>query len=110
MTPLALPWLMVAHVVCDYPLQGDFLARGKNIRNPIPSVPWWQCLAAHALIQGGGVALVTGQPALGTFEFGCHWAIDYLKCCGAIDFNADQFPHVICKVLWTPAVFIGTPK
>ncbi len=23
-------WLFVAHAVCDYPLQGDFLAKAKN--------------------------------------------------------------------------------
>jgi hypothetical protein len=93
-------WLLVAHVVCDYPLQGDFLARGKNVRNPIPSVPWWQCLAAHALIQGGGVALATRRPDLGALEFCFHWCIDYLKCCGKIGFNTDQALHVGCKLLW----------
>jgi hypothetical protein len=32
-------WLLVAHVLADYPLQGAFLARGKNHRNPIPGIP-----------------------------------------------------------------------
>jgi len=93
-------WLIVAHVLCDYHLQGDFLARGKNVRNPIPGVPWYQCLAAHALIQGAGVAVVTGNPFLGGLEFGAHWVIDYLKCSGKIGFNCDQVLHVACKLAW----------
>jgi hypothetical protein len=32
--------LLVVHALCDYPLQGGFLARGKNEINPIPGVPW----------------------------------------------------------------------
>jgi hypothetical protein len=28
--------LFAGHALCDYPLQGDFLARGKNHCNPIP--------------------------------------------------------------------------
>jgi hypothetical protein len=92
-------WMLVAHSLCDYPLQGDFLARGKNVRNPLSGVPWWICLAAHSLIHGGAVALLT-NPMLGSFEFGAHWATDYLKCCNVIGFKTDQAIHVVCKALW----------
>lgn len=93
-------WLLVAHAVCDYPLQGDFLSSGKNVRKTIPGVPWYQCLFAHALIQGGGVALVTGSVLLGGMECACHWVIDYVKCCGKFGYNSDQAMHVYCKALW----------
>lgn len=93
-------WLLVGHALCDYPLQGDFLAKGKNHRNPIPSVPWYQCLIAHALIHGGAVALVTGSVRLGFAEFGAHVAIDYFKCDGRYGFNTDQMLHVACKIVW----------
>ena len=93
-------WLLVGHAVCDYPLQGDFLARGKNHKNPIPGVPWMQCLCAHALIQAGAVTLVTGSVALGLAEFVCHFSIDFGKCSGWYGFNLDQSMHVACKAAW----------
>ena len=93
-------WMLVGHAVCDYPLQGDFLARGKNHKAPMPGVPWYQCLAAHALIQGGAVALVTGSVALGVAEVAAHGFIDFGKCQGWYGFNADQALHVVCKLAW----------
>lgn len=93
-------WLLVAHALCDYPLQGDFLARAKNHRQPIPGVPWYQALAAHALIHGGAVALLTGSVWFGLAEFSCHVAIDHAKCDGAFGFDVDQAIHVACKVAW----------
>jgi hypothetical protein len=92
--------LLLGHAVCDFPLQGDFLARGKNHEAPIPGVPWWICLAAHALIHGGAVALVTGSLPLGGAEFVVHMAVDYGKCAGWFDFKTDQLLHVICKAVW----------
>ena len=92
--------LAACHALCDYPLQGDFLARGKNYTNPIPGIPWWQCMAAHALIQAGGVALATGSLALGIAEFVTHFIIDHVKCAGLIGFNEDQALHMETKIIW----------
>lgn len=92
--------LLAAHALCDYPLQGDFLARAKNHRNPIPGVPWYQALAAHSLIQAAAVTLLTGSFALGGCEFVCHCVIDYAKSDEGISFNQYQAAHVICKVIW----------
>lgn len=92
--------LLVSHAICDYPLQGDFLARGKNHKNPIPGIPFYQCLLAHALIQGGGVTIVTGRLDLGLIEFGIHTIIDFCKCQGLFGFNIDQVLHLICKLIW----------
>ncbi|MFM1977463.1 MAG: hypothetical protein RL145_2309, partial [Pseudomonadota bacterium] len=45
LNPLSLLYLLiVAHFICDYPLQGDFLSKAKNLTAPIPGVPWWQAM------------------------------------------------------------------
>lgn len=91
-------WLLVAHAVCDFPLQNDYLARAKSAWGGHAEWPW--ALAAHALIQGGGVALVTGNIVLGAAEAVAHAAIDHLKCGGHISYTVDQALHVACKLLW----------
>lgn len=92
--------MIAAHALCDYPLQGDFLAKAKNRLNPIPGVPWWQALGAHAVIHGGAVGLITGIWWLGMLEAAAHFVIDDLKCRNKIGFNQDQFAHLLCKVAW----------
>lgn len=97
-------WLLLmlcaGHALCDYPLQGDFLARGKNPNAPIPGIPWRQCLFAHALIHAGMVTLITGSVVLGILEFCIHAATDREKCEGKLTFNQDQAIHYGCKLLW----------
>ena len=96
-----------AHALADYPLQGDFLAKAKNRAMPIPGVPWWQALGAHAIIHGAAVAAITKSPALGIAETVVHAITDDLKCNGRLSYNQDQAIHLACKVLWfvlsTPA-------
>jgi hypothetical protein len=99
--------LVAAHAICDYPLQGDFLARAKNRAAPIPGVPWYQALGSHAIIHGGAVALLTGIPLLGLAEAAAHAFIDDLKCTGRISFNADQGLHVACKALWVVLAMVA---
>lgn len=96
-------WLLVGHAVADYPLQGDFLARGKNHTAPLAGVPFGICLIAHAAIHAGAVALVTGSIALGMTEFFAHTVIDFMKCDGDFGqgeeaFRVDQGLHVACKL------------
>lgn len=93
-------YLLAAHGLCDYPLQGDFLARGKNHRLSLPGVPWYQCLFWHAMIHAGAVALITGNVRLGLAELVAHLFIDYAKCDGRFGFDVDQALHVACKVCW----------
>ncbi len=92
--------LIAAHALCDYPLQGDFLAKAKNRTAPIPGVPWWQALGAHAAIHGGAVGLITGVWWLGLLEAAAHCLIDDAKCRGRLTFNQDQTLHIVCKVVW----------
>lgn len=91
--------LIGLHALCDYPLQGDFLARGKSHRNPLPGVPWYQCLFAHAAIHGLAVGIVLG-PWFGVSEFAAHAMTDYLKSSGVFSFNVDQGIHLGCKLTW----------
>ena len=99
--------LCVGHAIADYPLQGDFLAKGKNHTAPLPGVPWWQCLTAHAVIHSGFVFAVIYFMggvlaiclALAMLEFGLHWCIDYLKSDGNLTYNQDQSLHIASKVI-----------
>ena len=99
----ALFLLLFAHALADYPLQGDFLAKAKNRTAPVPGVPWWHALGAHALIHAGFVYLVTQHLLLAALEFVLHAAIDDAKCRGKLSYNADQALHVACKVAWAAA-------
>lgn len=99
--------LLVAHALCDYPLQGDFLAKAKNRLAPIAGVPWWQALVAHALIHAGAVYLITGSAAFAVVEFVAHAAIDDAKSAGRINYNSDQLLHVWCKVAYCVAIAYG---
>lgn len=92
--------LFGGHAVCDYPLQGDFLARGKNRNAPIPGIPWWQCLTAHALIHAGMVLLITGSVWFALAELVVHWIADFGKCERWFGFNVDQAIHYACKLAW----------
>lgn len=97
--------LLAAHALCDYPLQGDFLSKAKNRLAPINGVPWYQAMAAHALIHAAAVYLITGSAVCAVAEFNLHVAIDDSKCAGRFGYNADQTLHIACKILWVIVAF-----
>ena len=99
--------MVFAHALGDYPLQGEFLSRAKNRANPVPGVPWYQALAAHSIIQGGLVGLVTGSLWLGLAETVAHAVIDDAKCTGKLAFNQDQALHIACKIVWVAVLPIS---
>jgi hypothetical protein len=99
-----LVYLLLAHLLCDYALQGDFMAKAKNRYAPIPGVPAVTVLLSHAAIHAAAVYLITGSAVYAAFEFGAHAAIDDWKCSGGITFNADQLLHVLCKVGYVIAI------
>lgn len=107
--PTMLFLLLAGHALCDYPLQGDFLAQGKNRHTTLGAMErgtmWLHLLTAHALIHGGMVALVTGRADLGAAETVIHWLTDWAKCEGRIGFHTDQAIHVLCKLIWVGVVF-----
>jgi hypothetical protein len=87
--------LLGAHWICDYPLQGDFLAKAK-FEGPLR----FYHLVAHAGIHGAAVALVTGNVWLGLVEWAAHTVIDELKVKGKTTFALDQALHIVCKAVW----------
>jgi hypothetical protein len=69
-------WILLGHYICDYPLQGSFLAQTKG--------QYWYSLLVHSLIYGLGMALVF--KVLGVFAIWkavvlviSHIIIDYKK-------------------------------
>jgi hypothetical protein len=94
--------LCVAHFLCDYPLQGDWLSKAKNHKNSlVPNEQIWPlCLAGHALIHAAAVFLILSSLPLAIAEFVIHAATDYAKCDGRIGYNTDQYIHLACKVVW----------
>lgn len=98
----ALLWMLIAHAVADYPLQGDWLSKAKNpTLDLVPGQTIWPlALLSHAAIHAGAVKLATGSWVLAGCEFAAHTAIDYWKCRGGLSYNGDQVLHIVCKVFW----------
>lgn len=96
-------FLLSAHWLCDYPLQGPFLSEAK-VKGPLR----FYHLVAHAGIHGGAVALVTGSLTLGLVEWALHTVIDEAKVRGATSFAVDQALHIACKAGYAAAIlFFG---
>ena len=100
-------WLLVGHSLADYPLQGEFLANGKNRHTPIGKIFWSYAIFAHSMIHGGFVALFTGSIILGICEAVIHGIVDLCKCENWISLRTDQTIHIGCKILWAFLVFKG---
>lgn len=92
--------LAFAHALADYPLQGDFLAQAKNRNTALGKLFWPHALAAHSVIHGGFVLLLTGSLWMALGETLIHAATDWLKCENRISLHTDQAIHIGCKVLW----------
>lgn len=92
---IILIYLFAAHWICDYPLQGEYLAKGKQ-----SGEMRFYHLAAHSGIHAGAVALITGSASLAVAEFIAHFCIDEMKTRGKISYSADQSLHLICKIVW----------
>jgi hypothetical protein len=97
--------LCIGHALADFPLQGEYLATGKNrrllarLQDPArPEQIWFVCMSAHCLIHAGFVWIVTGSSLLALVELILHWSIDVAKCSGKTSFNQDQLMHVLCKL------------
>jgi len=108
---ITLFYLLSAHFLCDYPLQGDFIGKFKNRNvndkmNP-PFIPWWHLMTAHAFIHAGAVLLITNRIELALTELVAHFIIDVLKCEGYTDINVDQALHVTCKCLYMVYIING---
>jgi len=93
-------WLLVAHAVTDLLLQNERMALLKSrLQNPLKGD--WVCwMAAHALINGAGVVLITGVWWLGLAETVWHGLTDTLKTEKKIGLLVDQTSHLVSKVFW----------
>lgn len=92
--------LVGCHFLADYPLQGEFLAKGKNHNDPIEGIPFYHPLVAHASIHGLFVGIITGSWSLGILETFWHTYIDWLKCDKLISYHVDQAAHIILKAVY----------
>lgn len=103
--------LLAGHALADYPLNGDFLSKGKN-RHSSPYLawmPWYWCMACHCLIHAGFVCFLTNSVACGMGEFTIHFATDYAKGEKWISVDQDQFIHLGCKLLWALVIWSVIP-
>jgi hypothetical protein len=98
--------LVWGHVIADYPLQGDFLAKGKDPEGPFKDFfPWTQALFAHSMIQAGFVFLFTGSVQCFLMELIGHAWTDYAKTQKWISLNIDQSIHIGMKLFYLVVVF-----
>jgi len=106
----------IGHAFADFPLQGDFLSRGKNRNSPPPQLAdgkaspanlWVYLMSAHCLIHAGFVWLVSGYAVFAVAEFIFHWAIDAAKCEGRTSFATDQWLHIITKAAYVGILWAG---
>ena len=113
-------WLVAAHALCDFALQPDAMARGKNQRAGVilprdrrDHPAWFHWLAAHATIRGAGVAAaltLMGRADLwwlGVAEAVLHGGIDYLKSDRRIGMTTDQLLHLACKGAWVAVAAVS---
>jgi hypothetical protein len=101
-------FLIVAHAILDFPLQGDAVAINKNPNAKTDlqkAVPWYYWMGSHALAHGGAVAFITGSVLLGLAETVCHFIIDYFKCNRKYSIHGDQILHIVCKLVWVAIWF-----
>lgn len=99
---------MSIHFLCDYPLQGDFIAKYKaRWVNDGPNEFWLHCITAHAAIHALPVLLITKSLYLGLFMFVTHWVIDTLKCEGKINLHVDQALHFIVIAIISAFYYTG---
>lgn len=108
--------LLMGHALADFPLQGDFLSRGKNRNMKPPQLAdgketpnrlWIYLMSAHSLIHAFFVWAFTGSVLLGFAEFVIHWIIDALKCEGRTSFELDQWLHIITKIVFVILIWAG---
>jgi hypothetical protein len=107
--------LLIGHAIADFPMQGTFLAMGKNRHVKIPDPEgapyprnlWVYCLTAHALVHAAPVWLLTGSVAFALVECVLHWLIDYSKNEKWTNFALDQGLHVACKAAYAIAIWRG---
>ena len=100
--------LIIGHAVADFVLQPTSMAKGKcrhyksdSSKGNNAGPNWYYWLTAHALVHGGMVWFITGNPVFGLVELILHWFFDYAKCENWTNIHTDQLLHILCKVAYT---------
>ncbi|MFX4671709.1 DUF3307 domain-containing protein [Acinetobacter baumannii] len=92
--------LIMAHFLCDFALQNDFVANFKaRFVNNKKNEMWPWVLSAHCAIHSIPVFLLTKSLALSFLMFSTHFIIDLMKCEKKITFNTDQLSHIFIVLL-----------
>jgi hypothetical protein len=90
--------LCAVHFVCDFVIQGEVMALGKNRHIPASTpVPWAYWMTAHTACHAVGVFLLTRNVPMACLEWAAHWIIDALKCEHVFGFHTDQALHIATK-------------
>ena len=96
-------YLVAAHALLDFPLQGEQTAINKNPNSNTElqkSVPWYYWMGSHAILHGAAVTIITNSLVCGLGEVLAHFVIDLNKCNGRYSIHVDQFLHILCKMFW----------
>ena len=104
--------LIIGHTLADFVLQPTSMAKGK-CRHYISDIAkgentgpnWYYWLSAHALVHGGMIWFITGNPIFGLAEVILHWIADYAKCENWTNIHTDQLIHITCKIVYAFFVF-----
>lgn len=92
--------LMFVFAITDVALQTEWMADNKRFIHPVTihEIPWYYAMGSHAMINGAGVWLVTGNVWLGVAESVSHFGIDYMKCQNITGPHLDFIFHVVCRI------------
>ncbi|OAM07555.1 hypothetical protein AZK46_15660 [Acinetobacter baumannii] len=94
--------LVMAHFLCDFALQNDFVANFKaRFVGDQKNDMWGWVLSSHCAIHALPVFLLTKSLGLSLLMFVTHFVIDLMKCEKKISFNLDQSLHLTVVFLIT---------
>lgn len=104
-----LVYMIAAHFLLDYALQGDWMSKAKNPSlDLVPGERIWPiALFGHALLHATAVQLITGSWVFFAAELIVHAFTDYAKCKGRFGYNADQFAHIGSKLVFAGFLLLG---
>lgn len=104
-----LVYMIAAHFLLDYALQGDWMSKAKNASlDLVPGERIWPlALFGHALLHATAVQIITGSWVLFAAELIIHGLTDYSKCKGLFGYNADQAIHIGCKLAYAGFLLIA---
>lgn len=108
--------MLLGHALADFPLQGQFLAVGKDRHADLSAITggklwprgmWLYCLSIHSLIHAAAIWIISGSVLLSMIEFAFHWIIDLAKNERITSFYGDQFLHIACKAAYAAPLCLG---